>query len=209
MYVIGNKNKKGQSDEVAYVSGIYSNSHILGIAYSTQPGQAQAIDHCVEINGGNADDYVYFTLDDSSDDVNRIMNLGCKGQFGLTWNGDTITALDFSDYDSLGQIGVSSNKTAIDSDGVEIAVLTFTVYQSDGTTIDTDYNDGTPIDIDAIFNGIDNSDIVPISVTFNNGVATYNFTSQTPGTYLFPASFFHDSVLNIRMQNNIKVKARL
>ena len=200
MYIIGDKNKKGVAGEVAYVSGIY---------YGNQPGETQAIAHCVEINGGAVDDYIYFTLDDTSSEVDRIMNLHCKDKFALIWSNDTITALDFSAYDALGHIGVSSDKTTIDSDGVEIAVITFTAYQSDGTTIDTDYNDGVLMDIDAIFNGLSSSDIIPISVTFNNGVATYNFTSQTPGTYLFPASFSHDSVLDIRIKNNIKVKARL
>lgn len=166
MYILGDNT----TQEIVFISGRYPTG---------DPSDENIINNAVTTYGGTSAIYSVYHVDEKSDDYNRIKNK--KAEPELVWDGTTITGIVFTEYDTRQYIGVITDKTIIDPDGIDTAVLTITVYENDGVSVDTKFNSTVNFQMLMPTGGYQT-----VQISFNKGIATYDFTTTVSGTWKFP-----------------------
>jgi len=191
MFIVGNTNKKGQIDEIFYQSGSYMTG---------DPSDVDIIDYLITNYGGGVGDYAIIHIDEKSDKYKKIKKE--KAKYELEWVSDGVADIDFSEYDTWNVLKVTADKEIINPD--EIATLTFTVYESDGITVDANYKKN--IDIDTAKKSTEK---IATKVKFKDGVGVLEFSAINPGMYKFPFSEWNDKKNDLRVSEQATVNVRL
>jgi hypothetical protein len=193
-----------------YIVGIIANKETAtevlersGNVYKDSPTIQTILDNMVDKHGGVDADYSVYDIDDTSNDADRIFKQ--QAVYDLEWTGDVVTGIDFTTYDSWNQMDVSASKSTILANGTDTSVITFTMYESDGTTVDTSFS--SPIDICIIeYTDIGKEENLT-ELDFTAGVATINFTSTNDGsTWAFPKKENTDIENNLKIKNKVSIE---
>jgi len=134
MYLVVDINKKGQAGETVFTS---EKGDETGVALDVD-----IIDNIVTAFGGLIADYAVFHIGDKSNDFKKIKKE--KVKYKMKWDGDTPTGIDTDEYDDWLLLKITSDKEIINP--LETAIVTYTVYESDGLNIDTSYQRNINID---------------------------------------------------------------
>jgi len=195
MYIIGSVNNIGTSAEIVEKgSTIYTKN---------QPTSEAIIKNMVSIYGGVNEDYAILNFgNEVTSATNRIFKEDAI--FSLKWTPTSgISGVDFSDYDTWKQLDVSADTSSVSADGEDTAVLTWTIYDSDGITLDSDFT--SVFDVDIIGTSADDKQHFLLNLSFTNGVATTNVNRNYVSEWFLPSYRFTDRINRLKIKNRVQI----
>jgi len=130
--------------------------------------------------GGKADDYSFHKMTENEQD--RVKN---GDSYEFTWTDNELTGIDFALEDDKQYIKVYADKTEIDGDGIEEAQITFEIWKTDKTSIDTSV--GSTIKIPVLTPIGRGRKWIKVSIV--NGTVTMPFKSIESGAWIFLSEF--------------------
>lgn len=148
-----------------------------GSKTSTDPVAIDILNNTASKYGGVVDDYtVLYVTDDTK--MGRLLD---GDSFDFVYDGGGIIDLDFSVEDNKKWVFVSVSKSMVIKNGVDSTTITFEIWKSDQSEIDTTVNESNlliPI----------KSPLCEMYVksAIVNGVCSFDFVPEEYGTYIFP-----------------------
>jgi len=191
MYIVGNSTKKGQIDEIIYKSGDY---------FTGDPSDSIILENIVLRFGGTSADYSVVHIDEKSEEFKKITEQDLK--YKLSWDGNNISGVDFSEYESWKVLKISSDKNIINPN--ETVILSLSACDVNDN-LDTSYSGTIIIDYKKGFNTLLQTPLI----SFDKGTATFNFIPTVEGFYNFPSDKWSDKRNNLKIKEQILIKVRL
>lgn len=191
MFIVGKK-----SDQtILHVSGTYQ---------PNDPSDDVILTNVKNKHGGVDSDYSILHLDNSGISALRILN---GDEYDVVWSDVSpdgeISDVDFTTEDNKKFVKVSIDKNEIDGDGIDEAVLTVEIWQSDQSGIATNIN--TDVSLPVITP--DRKGIVYTPISIINGVGTININTTIYGRWTFPG--LNKRYKNFRILNNVHLDVRV
>ena len=148
-----------------------------GIYKTGEPNRSQVKASIAREHGGSPNDYdVYFINNDS--DLAASISMGAS--FSLVWEDGYITDIDTTEEDSKKYIDITTDKSSVTNNS-ESATITFTMYQSDGVTVDTTFRGAVRL----LCSGP--VDVFEAEAYLNVGEGSLQFSPDIAGSYEFPS----------------------
>jgi hypothetical protein len=156
MYVVGRKNS------VDPHTPENRNGLVEVAPHAFIDNESRFLDAVVANHGGDVADYSLYGPLSPADEARASK----ADDFVLEWTGDAVTGLDFADEDGKRVVDFIPDKTVVDGDGVDVATVTVTLYEADGSTVASGVNANPIVPIQK---GLE---VVKTRIDFTAGVAT-------------------------------------
>lgn len=194
MYIVGRKANQGTSAEVL---------DKCGSSYNKPPTLEIIMNNMINIYGGTSADYSILDYGNSeSIETDRIFKQDAV--YDLEWTDTSaVSGVNFDEYDTWNQLDVSASKSTISADGIDTSVVTWTVYESDGETIDTLFT--SDIDVEIKGTSADFGEQYLLNVSFTSGVGITNVKKDYVSTWRFPLRQYTDRTNNLKIKNQIYI----
>ena len=178
---------------MAYVVGKKSDESIIEI-HMPSPAWSLEQTQTIFVNkfGGVVGDYSFFEMDNT--DVIQVQD---QWEHTVVWTANEITDIDWTPETSKRWLKVSCDKTEIENDGVEVAVITLEAWKADLSGIDTNLNGTILMPIVTPFGARS------VKVAVTNGVMVKNFKTDKSGSWNFP--LVNDRFANVRVFNQVSL----